>query len=269
MTSNTETDEKINTEKTDDNIVSTTLNVGKELKIVDLNANLTNFESTFTVKSTTKEPFKLIAVNEKALDDVSKLEYKVADQGVISGQIFSDIDIPNSFILVLVSYNDIETEVEIDITRNEIKPWSRTPKPQPPQPPQTPSENSKPKEQPQVDETLNKQDSVKPQNVPPKKINSVEKYENKPQQSKSFFTKYRIALIILLVVCLIAFCIYWFWPRAKGEKIDVGNLVDSSIPVQVTSDVGTSTNINTENIGGLDSDLLNNLENVKIPTELK
>jgi hypothetical protein len=267
MTSNTETDEKINAEKTDDdNVVSTTLTVGKELKIVDLNNGLTNFESTFTVKSIKKEPFKLVAVNEKALDDVSKLEYKLADQGVISGQIFSDIDVPNNFILVLVANDEIETDVEIDITRNEIKPWSRTPKPKQQEQPQKQPENANP----QTQQSNQKPDVVKPQkNPPPKKLNSVEKYENTSQAPKSFFTKYRIALIILLVVCLIAFCVYWFWPRSKGEKMDLGNNLDiesTTIPSLPQPNIVTTPNIGTDIAVGLDSDLLNNLESVKLPS---
>lgn len=259
QTNNLEDSDKVKTseETVDPNNVSTTLSIAKEIQIVDLNNGIVNFEATFTVKNEDKKPFKIIAINENALDNVEALEYKVAEQGIISGQIFSDIEQTNSFVLVLKNINedDEEIPVQVDITRKEIKPWSRTKKPM--AGPKV--ESTPPKQTPQKPaETPHKPES-KPEK-PKNSSKTIEKYETTPKK-QGFFTKYRIYIFIFLFLVLAGFGAYWFFSSKSAPKIEVSDVVsDTASVVDISATPKPSPEI------PINDTLVNSLNDIKIPT---
>lgn len=200
----------------DDNSVVTNIRATNEIKIVDLNNNMPNFEATFTAKSTSQTPFKIIAINDKTLDDKEpdEKDYKIANEGVISGQIFSDVDTPDSFSLIVKSHDNKESDVEISITRREIPAWSRSKKP------------LSPEEKTLLDNRNKKQTEPTPAKTkpPPKpeteKSKKIENYKHSAPEKTSYFSRKNIfiGLIILILFCLVIYFCYSYFYKSKTSS---------------------------------------------------
>jgi len=240
QTPKNETDAESN--KTEQNTFSDKILATNSLKIIDLNASLVNFNAAFTVKSETGKPFKIIAINEQALDDADKLDFKTAESGQISGQIFSDIDKLSNYILVIKTIEEgEEMNCEVDITRTEIPAWSRTKKPlenKPSQPVQPQPKNNPMKP---VD---NKNEKLEPK--------TIESYV--PEQREGFFSKYRLYIIGLIVLCILALAAYYLFFR---KAVDTEPIVNTSV-----GDSSTANNVVVDKPPR--SDLMNALENFNI-----
>lgn len=250
QTPKNETDAESN--KTEQNTFSDKILATNSLKIIDLNASLVNFNAAFTVKSETGKPFKIIAINEQALDDADKLDFKTAESGQISGQIFSDIDKLSNYILVIKTIEEgEEMNCEVDITRTEIPAWSRTKKPlenKPSQPVQPQPKNNPMKPVEKVD---NKNEKLEPK--------TIESYV--PEQQEGFFSKYRLYIIGLIVLCILALAAYYLFFRKAGSPtpppVDTEPVVNASV-----GDSSIANNVVVDKPPR--SDLMNALENFNI-----
>lgn len=78
-----------------------------------LNTNLVNFQSKFVVQSLSKEPFMGLVVNQDVLDSGQALDFRLADQGVFSGEILQDNNIPGNWYLILKSTKPNKVVVDI------------------------------------------------------------------------------------------------------------------------------------------------------------
>lgn len=75
-------------------------------QLFPLNQNLSNFRAVFSVISSTAEPFYGIVVDQGLLDSLDagkQLEFKVAEQGVFTGEIIQDNNSNTNWYLVLKS----------------------------------------------------------------------------------------------------------------------------------------------------------------------
>lgn len=218
-------------EKSTGEVFSDTIVATNSLKIIDLNNSLVNFNAAFTVKSETSKPFKVIAVNEKALDKADELQFRTAESGQISGQIFSDIDQLINYILVIKTIEEgEEMNCTVDITRSEIPAWSRTKKPPvntPPKPPvNTPMQNNNVQTPP-------KQPPMNSQKVEP---TTIESYV--PEKEQSFFSKYKIYIFGLIIFCVLALVGYYlFYKKASVSVVpsdaeSVGSVTEKAAPIE-------------------------------------
>lgn len=207
---NTEAESEPKPEKNTGDVFSDIIVATNSPKIIDLNNSIVNFNAAFTVKSDTSKPFKVIAVNEKALDRADELQFKTVESGQISGQIFSDIDQPSNYILVIKTIEDgEEMNCTVDITRSEIPAWSRTKKPivnTPIKPLQnTATQNSNV----QIPPT---QPLVNNQKVEP---TTIESYT--PEKEQGIFSKYKIYIFVLLIaLCGFALIAYYLFYNKTG-----------------------------------------------------
>jgi len=103
--------------------------IGKVRKLVDLNKNLINFNLDFAIQSDTKNStFEIAVVTQDILDNNSPIEYQKATNGHISGNVKSDNNKYNNYLIVMKSDEDMD--VSVDLTIHEIL---HTPPPPPPQ----------------------------------------------------------------------------------------------------------------------------------------
>lgn len=101
-------------------------------QLFELNHNLVNFKSIFSVKSMSGEPFWGIVVSQQILDSGDLPEFKSADQGFFSGEITQDNNLYTNWYLALKSQKP--NKVVIDIQTFPVPPREAVP-PQPqPQP---------------------------------------------------------------------------------------------------------------------------------------
>lgn len=250
QTPKNETDAESN--KTEQNTFSDKILATNSLKIIDLNASLVNFNAAFTVKSETGKPFQIIAVNEKALDEADKLDFKVAESGQISGQIFSDVDKLSNYILVIKTIEEgEEMNCEVDITRTEIPAWSRTKKPLETPQPQTvkPRSNNSPMKP--IVNPDRKNEKLEPK--------TIENYV--PEKEEGFFSKYRMYIIGLIVLCILALLAYYLFFRKATppapSAVSIEPVVNTSIPEKsVTNNIVPDQAPRT--------DVMNALENFNI-----
>lgn len=80
-------------------------------KLVDLNADMINFVTNFTAKSTNNEEFECLVVDQATLDNNSDLQYKKVP-GIISGSVSSDKNVYQNYYLILRS----DTPCTVDVT---------------------------------------------------------------------------------------------------------------------------------------------------------
>jgi len=144
-----------------------TLTLKKTQQLFDLNNNLINFKSSFSVTSQNKEPFYIVVTNQQTLDSGSPLEFKFADQGFASGDISQDQNQQNNWYLVLKS--DKPNNVSIDIKTFPIPPQQMPPQQMPPQ--QMPPQQMLPQQMPPQ--------QMPPQQMPPQQM--------PPQQMQNYF----------------------------------------------------------------------------------
>ena len=108
-------------------LIKKNYSVTKTKQLIDLNGETVNFKLTFDIKSKNNEPYQVVVVNENNLqsDDDFKFEYKLVNNGIISGEIVADSDVYQNYYLLIKSDNPCECEVTLKI--EDI-----LPKPQPP-----------------------------------------------------------------------------------------------------------------------------------------
>jgi len=216
---NTEGESDRKPEKNTGDVFSDIIVATNSPKIIDLNNSIVNFNAAFTVKSETSKPFKVIAVNEKALDRADELQFKTVESGQISGQIFSDIDQPSNYILVIKTIEDgEEMNCTVDITRSEIPAWSRTKKPivnTPIKPLQNTATQNSNVQIPQ------KQPLVNNQKVEP---TTIESYT--PEKEQGIFSKYKIPIFVFIALFGFGLIVYLFY-----NKTDVSSQPMTTEPV--------------------------------------
>lgn len=78
-----------------------------------INNNLVNFQAKFIVKSLSGEPFQGLVVNQSMLDSGQSLEFRAADQGVFSGEITQDNNVPDNWYLALKAPKPNKVSVDI------------------------------------------------------------------------------------------------------------------------------------------------------------
>jgi hypothetical protein len=82
-------------------------------KLVDLNADMINFVTNFTAKSTNNEEFECLVVDQATLDNNSDLQYKKVP-GIISGSVSSDKNVYQNYYLILRSDTPCTVDVSIE-----------------------------------------------------------------------------------------------------------------------------------------------------------
>ena len=94
--------------------------ITKTKQLIDLNNDFVNFNLTFNVKSTNKEPFYALVVHQKNLDNGDELDYKHVNSGNISGEFSSDTNVLYNYFLIIKADEPCECEVTINL--QEIPP---------------------------------------------------------------------------------------------------------------------------------------------------
>ena len=94
-------------------------------QLFELNHNLVNFKSIFSVKSLSGEPFWGIVVSQQILDSGDLPDFKSADQGVFSGEITQDNNLYTNWYLALKSQKP--NKVVIDIQTFPVSPRDTNP----------------------------------------------------------------------------------------------------------------------------------------------
>lgn len=87
--------------------------IGKVKQLIDLNGDSVNFEVSFNVESETGEAFDALVVDQTTLDNNSKIEYKKADEGKLSGTITNDKNVYQNYFLILKADKDVNCKVSI------------------------------------------------------------------------------------------------------------------------------------------------------------
>lgn len=88
-------------------------------QLVDLNEDSTNFEVTFHVASKDGSPFKAIVVDQTMLDGDDPLQYKIADDGTLSGTIVADKGVYQNYFLCMKT-DGAPCDVHVTLDRREI-----------------------------------------------------------------------------------------------------------------------------------------------------
>jgi len=85
-------------------------------KLIDLNGHHKNFSLNFKATSADSSPFKAIVVDQVSLESNNIPDYKVASDGIITGNVKSDSGVYLNYFLMLKSDEPIVVDVEIDLT---------------------------------------------------------------------------------------------------------------------------------------------------------
>lgn len=94
-------------------ISSNTYSISKIRKLIDLNHDMINFRLNFKITSD-GTPFQALIVNQTTLDNVSELEFKQVDDGLLSGEIIVDKNVYQNYFLILKSDTPTSVEVELE-----------------------------------------------------------------------------------------------------------------------------------------------------------
>lgn len=93
--------------------------IGKIRKLVDLNKNLINFNLDFVIHSEDKSStFEIAVVTQDTLDNNYPIQYQKAANGHISGNVKSDNNTYNNYLIVIKAEEDMD--VSIDLSIHEI-----------------------------------------------------------------------------------------------------------------------------------------------------
>lgn len=93
--------------------------IGKIRKLVDLNKNLINFNLDFVIHSEDKSStFEIAVVTQDTLDNNYPIKYQKAANGYISGNVKSDNNTYNNYLIVIKAEEDMD--VSIDLSIHEI-----------------------------------------------------------------------------------------------------------------------------------------------------
>lgn len=169
-----------------------TVNATSRQQLVDLNGETTNFDLTFTAKSTTGSEFDVLVVDQATLDSNPTLDFKRTNGGAISGNIVSDKDTYQNYFLCIKADNP--TEVNVTINKREIPP-NQTHQ-------QQPGQQMHPQRQPNQ-QMQRQQDRLLPQQV--------------PQQSGGGMSMKNLLYIAIAVVGG-GFILYYFYTRMSTRK---------------------------------------------------
>ena len=178
-----------------------TVNATSRQQLVDLNGETTNFDLTFTAKSTTGSEFDVLVVDQTTLDSNPTLDFKRTNGGTISGNIVSDKDTYQNYFLCIKSDNP--TEVNITINKREIPP-NQTHQQQSGQQMQQMQQMQHPNQQmQQMQQMQQQQDRLLPQQV--------------SQQSDDGMSMKKLLYIAIAVVGG-GFILYYFYTRMNTRK---------------------------------------------------
>lgn len=185
-----------------------TVNATSRQQLVDLNGETTNFDLTFTAKSTTGSEFDVLVVDQTTLDSNPTLDFKRTNGGTISGNIVSDKDTYQNYFLCIKSDNP--TEVNVAINKREIPP-NQTRQQQPGQqmhPQRQPNQQMQQPNQPsqqmqQMQQMQRQQDHLLPQQA--------------PQQSGGGMSMKNLLYIAIAVVGG-GFILYYFYTRMSTRN---------------------------------------------------
>ena len=187
------------------------MNATSRQQLVDLNGETTNFDLTFTAKSTTGSEFDVLVVDQATLDSNPTLDFKRTNGGTISGNIVSDKDTYQNYFLCIKADNP--TEINVTINKREIPP-NQTHQQQPGQqmhPQRQPNQQMHPQRQPnqqmqqpnQQMQQMQQQNRLLPQQV--------------PQQSDGGMSMRKLLYIAIAVVGG-GFILYYFYTRMSTRK---------------------------------------------------
>ena len=175
--------------------INKTVNATSRQQLVDLNGETTNFDLTFTAKSTTGSEFDVLVVDQATLDSNPTLDFKRTNGGTISGNIVSDKDIYQNYFLCIKADNP--TEVNVTINKREISP-NQTHQ-------QQPGQQMQPQQQPgqQMQQMQRQQDRLLPQQV---------------SQQSNGGTSMKKLLYIAIAVVGGGFILYYFYTKMNTRK---------------------------------------------------
>lgn len=91
-------------------------NINEIKKLIDLNGSYTNFNLNFKATSVDSKPFKAVVVDQVSLESNDIPDYKVASDGIITGNVKSDSGVYINYYLMLKSDEPNIVDVEIDLT---------------------------------------------------------------------------------------------------------------------------------------------------------
>ena len=174
--------------------ITGTYKINQQKQLIDLNGQSVNFDLTFYIVSKNGEPFEVLVVDQNTLDSNDNLQYKLVEDGKISGNVVADKNIYQNYYLVIKS--EIECDVQITIDKKDI----------PPQPPQIP---------PQLQNAYSPNPNIK---------NSKVNIQQKSDTNWKF-------IIAILVVCCLAIG-YYFYQKKKGENPVAPQIIYKSVNVQ-------------------------------------
>jgi hypothetical protein len=165
-------------------------------QLFELNPNLVNFKSSFVIQSLTNEPFMGLVLNQQALDSGNTLEFKVAEQGYLSGEITQDNNVYTNWYLALKSQKP--NKVMINIQSIPVAPRSV-------------------QQQNQV---------VDPYNV------DAHPYSHKPIRN-SFFNTHASTLLIIGIGLTIAYLGYRYYKERNKSAYKMNNAAAALFPEHI------------------------------------
>ena len=89
--------------------------IGKIMKLIDLNGDATNFDMSFQVVAENDAEFDIVIVDQATLDE-GKLDYKRV-KGAINGNIRNDKNIYQNYMMALKADKDCSVSVETNFNR--------------------------------------------------------------------------------------------------------------------------------------------------------
>ena len=104
-----------------------TYTLSPQNQLIDLNGDLVNFDLTFNAISKDGTPFKCLVIDQLTLDSNTELQYNIAENGNIGGNIVYDKNVPQNLFLLL-KIHEKPCEVEVTIDKKQI-PANITPPP--------------------------------------------------------------------------------------------------------------------------------------------
>jgi hypothetical protein len=186
--------------------------IGKIRKLVDLNKNLINFNLDFVIHSEDKNStFEIAVVTQDTLDNNYPIKYQKAANGYISGNVKSDNNTYNNYLIVIRAEKDMD--VSVDLTIREIMGAQQ------PMGSQQPSPNQEVKH-----EEPNKQTQE-----------NFDIYTN----NIHLFTRKNLLIFFIIVILASCIYIYYYYTNTKDTALDPagsksteesgGNALDSDI----------------------------------------
>jgi len=197
-------------------LIKKNYSVTKTKQLIDLNGETVNFKLTFDIKSKNNEPYQVVVVNENNLqsEDDFKFEYKLVNNGIISGEIVADSDVYQNYYLLIKSDNPCECEVTLKI--EDI-----LPKPQPP--PQQEMPMYQPMQQmPQYPQHTPPPHSYKQQienfELPKNDTGNIQSSSSSLNPLGSFNFKWKYIGYAIIFVIILAGLYFYFYKNPKDKE---------------------------------------------------